>query len=107
MKKFLVFTLTLLMIFSLSVAVFATNEAVNDMSAPDSSVNDVIDSDAETETDEVKTKFGFYPETLLDTLPVMGMGMLGIFIVTAVIILAVVILKKFGNISKKSDKDEQ
>jgi hypothetical protein len=45
---------------------------------------------------------GFYPETLLTTLPVMGMGMLGIFLVTCVIVLAVVILSKLGK-----DKEEE
>ena len=54
---------------------------------------------AESETEAVaghQTNFGFYPETLKETLPVMGMGMLGIFLVTCVIVLAVVILSKFG-----------
>ncbi len=105
MKRFLVFTLALLMIFSLSVAVFAISaDTVDEPDVID--VNGEIDIDAGEEEDEVKTKFGFYPETLLTTLPIMGMGMLGIFIVTAVIILAVVILKKFGDTSKRSDKDE-
>ena len=45
--------------------------------------------------------FGFYPETLLDTLPVMGMGMLGIFLVTCVIVLAVVVLSKLGGKNKE------
>ncbi|MBR6782163.1 MAG: oxaloacetate decarboxylase [Clostridia bacterium] len=40
--------------------------------------------------------FGFYPDTLRTTLPIMGMGMLGIFLVTCIIVLAVVVLSKFG-----------
>ena len=57
-----------------------------------------------TEEDQTETEaetgyqmnLGVYPETLLDTLPVMGMGMLGIFLVTCVIVLAVVVLSKLG-----------
>ena len=45
--------------------------------------------------------FGFFPGTLSETLPIMGMGMLGIFLVTCVIILAVLILSKLGK------KDEE
>ena len=58
------------------------------------------ESEAEAET-AYKMNIGFYPETLLNTLPVMGMGMLGIFLVTCVIVLAVVILSKLGK-----EKDE-
>lgn len=38
---------------------------------------------------------------LLSTLPIMAKGMLGIFIVTAVIVLCMVILVKFGKDSPK------
>lgn len=61
--------------------------------------------ETETETEaetEYQMNLGFYPETLLDTLPVMGMGMLGIFLVTCVIVLAVVVLSKLGG----KDKEE-
>ena len=40
-------------------------------------------------------------EKFLNALPIMGMGMLGIFLVTCVIILAVLILSKLGK------KDEE
>jgi hypothetical protein len=53
------------------------------------------ENESETET-EYQMNLGFHPETLLDTLPVMGMGMLGIFLVTCVIVLAVVVLSKLG-----------
>jgi hypothetical protein len=60
------------------------------------------ESENETEAEtEYKMSFGFYPETLLDTLPVMGMGMLGIFLVTCVIVLAVVVLSKLGGKNKE------
>ncbi len=40
----------------------------------------------------------------LDTLPIMGMGMAGIFIVTFVIILTVVLLNKLTAPKNKKDK---
>ncbi len=39
-------------------------------------------------------KFEIKPDTLKDTLPIMGMGMLGIFLVIGTIVLAVIILRK-------------
>lgn len=44
-------------------------------------------------------------EAMLETLPIMGKGMLGIFIVTGVIILAIVVLNKLTS-SKGDKKDE-
>ncbi len=41
-------------------------------------------------------------DAFLDTLPIMGMGMAGIFIVTIVIILAMVILQK---VTQPKDKE--
>ena len=64
---------------------------------------EIIAPETEIVTDEgPKTTFGFFPATLADTLPIMGMGMLGIFLVTCVIILAVVVLSKLGG-----KKDEE
>ncbi len=40
-------------------------------------------------------------EAFLETLPIMGMGMLGIFIVTGVIILSIVILR---NLTRPKDE---
>ncbi len=48
------------------------------------------------------TAFGFHPETLKETLPIMGMGMLGIFIVIGVIALSVTVLRKLP----EKDKEE-
>lgn len=45
-------------------------------------------------------------DAMLETLPVMGKGMLGIFAVTGVIILTMVLLNKFTG-GKKSKKDEK
>ena len=44
----------------------------------------------------------FDVEALLNTLPLMAKGMLGIFIVTGVMILSMILLNKFT--SKKADK---
>ncbi len=61
--------------------------------------------DSETAADDApKTNFGFYPSTLTETLPIMGMGMLGIFLVIGVIVLVVLAL---GAISKKVDKQDE
>ena len=38
--------------------------------------------------------FGINPEAFMDSLPTMGLGMLGIFIVTGIIILVVTLLTK-------------
>ena len=64
--------------------------------APETAENTTEEStEPESETDP-EIRFGFYPETALVTLPIMGMGMLGIFLVTLVIILAVLVLSKIG-----------
>lgn len=47
--------------------------------------------------------FGINVEQLLDALPIMGMGMLGIFIVTAIIIGTVYLLNFFTKPRKKDD----
>ena len=65
-------------------------------------VTEAPETAAETEAEtEYQMNLGFHPETLLDTLPVMGMGMLGIFLVTLVIILAVLVLSKLGGKNKE------
>ncbi len=61
------------------------------------------DTSAETD-DGPKTNFGFYPDSLKETLPVMGMGMLGIFVVIGLIVLTVLILRW---VSGKLDKGEE
>ena len=91
MKKLLVVLLTLALIFALPL--FAMAEE-----ATTTAVTSEVETEVETESEtEYKMNVGFYPDTLVETLPVMGMGMLGIFLVTCVIILAVLILSKLGN----------
>lgn len=130
MKKLFAVLLTLCLVFSLPLFVMAEETttaletsaetaAEETTTAPETSAEtaaeevtaapetaedtaeEVTEPESETET-EYKMNFGFYPETLLDTLPVMGMGMLGIFLVTCVIVLAVVVLSKLGG----KDKEE-
>lgn len=42
-------------------------------------------------------EFAFRPDLMMEVLPIMGIGMLGIFIVTGVIIFAVSLLNKMTN----------
>lgn len=104
MKKLFAVLLTLLLVFSLPVLAMA-EEATNapDTSAeeftaaPEAATEDASEEVTESESEiKPEIKFGFYPETALVTLPIMGMGMLGIFLVTLVIILAVIVLSKIG-----------
>ena len=116
MNKLFAVLLTLLLVFTMPLCIMAEETT----SSAETSVTEIGDADtsasvteatteAVTETDttapteteseaetEYKMNFGFYPNTLKDTLPVMAMGMLGIFVVTCVIVLAVVVLSKIG-----------
>lgn len=111
MKKLFAVLLTLCLVFSLPLFVLAEETTTAPETSADTTVEEVTPAPEATEapTEEVtepesetepetayKMQFGFYPETLLTTLPVMGMGMLGIFLVTCVIVLAVVVLSKLG-----------
>ena len=89
MKKLFVILIALALIISLPLFVSAeeTTEGATEELTESSAV--------ETET-EYEMNLGFYPDTLQTTLPIMGIGMLGIFLVTCVIILAVLILSKMG-----------
>ena len=114
MKKLFAVLLTLCLVMSLPLFVMAEEattapETVEETTAPET-IEETAAESTETEvggadSSEVETEYemhvGFYPETLLTTLPIMGMGMLGIFLVTCVIVLAVVILSKLGK-----EKDE-
>ena len=114
MKKLFAVLLTLCLAFSLPLFVMAEEtttapETVEETTTAPETVEETApvetESAPENETEaetEYQMNLGFYPETLLDTLPVMGMGMLGIFLVTCVIVLAVVVLSKLGG----KDKEE-
>ena len=113
MKKLFAVLLTLCLVFSLPLFVMAEEtttapETVEETTTAPETVEETApietepapietESAPENESEtEYQMNLGFHPETLLDTLPVMGMGMLGIFLVTCVIVLAVVILSKLG-----------
>ena len=108
MKKLFAVLLTLCLVFSLPLFVMAEEtttapETVEETTTAPETVEETAptetesapENESETES-EYQMNLGFHPETLLDTLPVMGMGMLGIFLVTCVIVLAVVVLSKLG-----------
>ena len=118
MKKLFAVLLTLLLVFTMPLCImaeettFSAETSVTEIGDADTSASVTeatteavteTDTTAPTETEseseaetEYKMNFGFYPNTLKDTLPVMAMGMLGIFVVTCVIVLAVVVLSKIG-----------
>ena len=113
MKKLFAILLTLLMIVTLPLAAMAdeavtshdpseTAQDVSNVGGADASDVEVSEETESLEEDAPKTQFGFFPETLAETLPVMGMGMLGIFLVIGVIVLAVIILSKVG----KQDEED-
>ena len=100
MKKLFAVLLTLCLVMSLPLFVMAeettTAPETVEETVTESTETEVGDADSSEAETEYEMNIGFYPETLLTTLPVMGMGMLGIFLVTCVIVLAVVILSKLG-----------
>lgn len=110
MKKLFAVLLTLCLVFSLPLFVMAeeatTAPETVEETAPTETDPAPIETESATENEtEAETEYqmnlGFHPETLLDTLPVMGMGMLGIFLVTCVIVLAVLVLSKLGGKNKE------
>ena len=117
MKKLFAVVMTLLLVLSLPVLAMAeetttapetsadttAEEVTAAPEATEAPTEEVTEPESETEAETAyKMQFGFYPETLKETLPVMGMGMLGIFLVTLVIILAVLVLSKIG---KEKEED--
>ena len=107
MKKLFAILMTLLLVVSLPLFAMAEEATTAPETSADTTVEEATtapetaentteeSTEPESETD-LEIRFGFYPETALVTLPIMGMGMLGIFLVTLVIILAVLVLSKIG-----------
>ena len=103
MKKLFAIVMTLLLVVSLPLFAMAEEATTAPETSADTAVEEATTApetaeevtEPESETDP-EIRFGFYPETALVTLPIMGMGMLGIFLVTLVIILAVLVLSKIG-----------
>jgi hypothetical protein len=61
---------------------------------------------AVAETTAVEHKIGFTPESLDWSLPIMGKGMLGIFIVTTIIVTVTVVLNK-ATAPRKKNKEKK
>ena len=112
MKKLLYVLLALLMISALTVTAMAEYTVAPETAAPEAGTSEAETSEVETpeaDTSEADTSedgadvnFRVDFSTLSTTLPIMGMGMLGIFLVTCVIILAVVVLGKLGGRDEES-----
>ena len=129
MKKLLVILMSLLVLLSVMPLCVAAEEntteaATESVTEPVTEASTEASTDASTEeetyrctcpncvveeeTTEVegpKMTFGFFPQTLMTTLPIMGMGMLGIFLVILVIVLTTVLLNKLGNLGKKNEEE--
>ena len=75
-----------------------TYNYIMDLSAEEETIN--------TETNETTTEPSNV-DNFVSTLPVMGKGMLGIFIVTAAIILTVILLNKFTSKPPKKETEDQ
>ncbi len=67
----------------------------------------IIEQVAETTEKAMQYEFAFTPDKFIDALPIMGKGMLGIFIVTTVIILVVGALNKLSAPKAKKDKEQK
>ena len=67
-------------------------------------VADTTEDENAEETEEAgapKMQFGFYPDRFVDSLQYMLKGLVGIFLVTGLIILVLVVMDKAGNRKKK------
>ncbi len=58
-------------------------------------------------TEAYHYNFAVTPDKFIDALPIMGKGMLGIFMVMGIIILCITLLNKFTNREKKDKKDNK
>ena len=67
----------------------------------------LVEQIAETTEQVMQYQFAFTPDKFLDTLPIMGTGMLGIFVVMGIIIFCVSALNRLGAPKKKKENSEQ
>ncbi len=65
----------------------------------------IMEQIVETTEQAMQYEFAFTPEKFIDALPIMGTGMLGIFIVMGIIILCVGGLNRIGTGKKKKPSD--
>lgn len=66
-----------------------------------------VEQIVETTEQAMQYEFAFTPEKFVDALPIMGTGMLGIFIVMGIIILCVSALNRFTAPKKPKDTDKK
>lgn len=67
----------------------------------------LVEQIVETTEQAMQYKFAFTPDKFVEALPIMGTGMLGIFIVMGIIILCVSGLNHLGSRPKKEKKNNQ
>lgn len=67
----------------------------------------IIEQVVETTEQAMQYEFAFTPDKFIDSLPIMGTGMLGIFIVMGIIILCVSALNNFTGPKKPKDKSKK
>ena len=66
----------------------------------------IVEQILETTEQAMQYEFAFTPDKFIETLPIMGTGMLGIFVVMGVIIVTVSALNNLGSRSNKEKKDK-
>lgn len=69
-------------------------------------LDEKLNEETVAETTAVEHKIGFTPESLEWSLPIMGKGMLGIFIVTTIIVTVTVVLNK-ATAPRKKNKEKK
>ncbi len=107
MKKVLsvLFLLVMLFVAVMPMAMAQETEAVIGGADGPTAILVAEETEAnEEEKEEAKMQFGFYPDRFVDSLQYMLKGLVGIFLVTALIILVLVLMDKIGN--RKKDKEE-
>ncbi|MEE1137620.1 MAG: hypothetical protein U0M02_04005 [Acutalibacteraceae bacterium] len=62
-------------------------------------------TDVATTVAEMQYEFAVTPENLAQTVPIMGKGMIGIFIVMGIIILCVTLLNNLGSPERKQKRE--
>ena len=76
------------------------------LAAADGAVETIGAEEETTVATVERGEIGFTPENLSWALPIMGKGMLGIFIVTSIIVATVVVLDKASKLGKKKKESK-
>ena len=93
--------LAILMTLSIGASDVTVSETTAETVAAEETTTAPTETAAESESDGDSDGLAFRPETLKNTLPIMGMGMLGIFLVTGVIVLVIMVLNGISNALEK------